>query len=88
MSCKEFLDKIQDRQDEALARGCRIDLVVLPLQAAQMIATQARKEGLSDHDFWVSKTGNIFLCGIRVMWSSGRLPEGQAWFRYRNSIRP
>ncbi len=84
MSCAEFIDAIQKRVDDATAIGSRITLAVLPLSAAQLIITQANKEGLGPSEFFHSPTGNVYLAGVKVMWSNGRLPEGEAWFRYEN----
>ncbi len=88
MSCKEFLQKIQERQDDAIELGCRIDLVVLPLGAAVVIQAASIKEDLGDHEYWVSKNNHVYLCGIRVLWSNSRLPNDQAWFRYRGRNQP
>jgi hypothetical protein len=84
LSCAEFIQEIQARQDDATARGSRITLAVLPVAAAQMIITQAQAEGLGPSEFFATPNGNVYLAGIKVLWSGGRLPEGQAWFRYEN----
>lgn len=84
MSCAEFIAEIQKRQDDANAIGSRITLAVLPVTAAQMIISQAQVEGLGPSEFFATPNGNVYLAGIKVLWSGGRLPAGQAWFRYEN----
>ena len=84
MSCAEFIKAIQYRQDDARNIGSRITLIVLPLASAQMIMHNAKSECLSSEKFFRSVTGNVYLAGIKVLWSDGRLPRNEAWFRYEN----
>ncbi len=85
MSARDFLDNIESRKRDAAALGSKLDLIVLPKSFADTIAKAAVKEDLSDYDFHVSESGNVYLVGVKVLWSSSRLPASQAWFRYSNS---
>ena len=49
-----------------------------------MIMHNAKSESLSSEKFFISETGNVYLAGIKVLWSDGRLPHNEAWFRYEN----
>lgn len=82
MSARAFLADILTRKDDASAIGMRMDLIVLPLSFAQIINKAAIQEDLADDEYRISETGNVYLLGIKVLWSNGRLPAGQAWFRY------
>lgn len=82
MSAREFLANIETRKKDALGIGATLDLIVLPQSFADIIAKAAIKEDLTDYEFRVSDTGNVFLVGVKVLWSNARLPAGQAWFRY------
>lgn len=82
MSAKEFLQNIEVRKSDAAEIGMKLDLLVLPREFADIMSRAAVKEDLSDYEFRVSDTGNVYLVGVKVLWSGGRLPQGQCWFRY------
>lgn len=82
MSAREFLNNIEVRKTDANEIGMKLDLLVLPRDFADIMSKAAVKEDLTEYEFHVSDAGNVYLVGVKVLWSGSRLPDGHCWFRY------
>lgn len=85
MSARAFVEWADRRIREALARGSEIELFVLPEDAEVMMAVAAVKEAIPQEQFRKDETGS-YLCGVKIHWTT-KLPNGQAWFRYKGGKR-
>lgn len=86
----DFLDSVLDKKRTAEAHGMRLDIMVLhvgfydPLMKALGLTPAFRdcwelRQGANDEE-----RKDLFIYGVKVMWSGNRLPASQAWFRYSN----
>ena len=86
----DFLDAILDKRRTAEAHDMKLDVIVLhqsfhdPLMKALTISPAL-------DDVWElrqcpkeEERKDIFLHGVKVMWSGGRLPPSHVWYRYSN----
>jgi hypothetical protein len=86
----DFLDSILDKKRTAEAHGMRLDVMVLhqsfyePLMKAISISPQLQSCWELRQCPKEPERKDIFLYGVKVMWSGDRLPARQAWFRYSN----
>ena len=90
MSFKDFLDAILDRKRAAEAYGMKLDLMVLHRDFYDtLMASLGSNKQLSDA-FELrqcpkeEERKDIYLHGVKVMWSGNRLPTNQVWYRYSN----
>lgn len=87
---KEFLDAILDKKREAEAHDLQLDLVVLHQEFHEVLMTAVGTMKLASDAFELrqcekeSERRDIYLHGVKVMWSGNRLPARQAWYRYSN----
>jgi hypothetical protein len=85
---ENFLDAILDKKREAEAHGFTLDIIVLhqDFYGTMMGAVgQLKKasEAFTLHQNPKEKERkDIYLHGIKVLWSNSRLPPRQAWYRY------
>ena len=76
---KRFSDYVLEQKRGAEARGLVLDVICLPLSAAGEILFR------SDTDPSVSVTdSSVRIHGVKVMWSSDRLPDGRVLLRISN----
>lgn len=86
----EFLAAILDKRREAEAHEMQLDLIVLhqDFYGVLMQALGTVKEASAAFELRQCKKEperrDIYLHGVKVMWSGNRLPARQAWYRYSN----
>ena len=85
---QDFLDGVLEKKLDARAKGYEMDLMVLHTEFKYVlfgalpeyeghngqpgaIRTQVHLDGRMD----------VYIYGVKVMWSQARLPKGQVWFR-------
>lgn len=86
----DFLDGVLDKKRTAEAHGMKLEVMVLHVNFHD---TLMKALGLSPglQSCWELRQcpkeearKDLFLYGVKVMWSGNRLPEREAWFRYSN----
>lgn len=86
----DFLDSVLDKRRTAEAHGMKLDIMVLhvdfhdPLMKALAISPALQNDWELRQDPNEEERKDLFIHGVKVMWSGNRLPTGQAWFRYSN----
>lgn len=86
----DFLDALLDKKRDAEARGMKLDVMVLhqsfhePLMKALTTSPSASSCFELVQDPSEEERKNIFLHGVKVMWSGNRLPARDVWYRYSN----
>ncbi len=86
----DFLGAILDKQRSAAAQGMKLDLIVLHRDFYDVLMRAIGTERPAAYAFEIrqckrdSRRSDIYLHGVKVMWSGSRLPVRQAWFRYSN----
>ena len=89
-SMDDFLNNILDRKRTAEAHGLVLDVMVLhqdfydTLMKALGASPQASSCFEIRQDPREKDRKDIFLHGVKVMWSGDRMPVRQAWYRYSN----
>lgn len=89
-SIDDFLNQVLDRKRTAAAHGMVMDVMVLhqsfyeTLMKALSLSPQASSCFELRQDPREEERQDIFLHGVKVMWSGDRLPVRQAWYRYSN----
>lgn len=85
-----FLDAILERKRAAEAYGMRLDIIVLHREFYDTLMGALGQSSKASQAFELkqcrkeSERKDIYLHGIKVMWSGDRLPRRQAWYRYTN----
>lgn len=86
----DFLDQVYDKKRTAEAHGMKLEVMVLHqdfhdglMKALATVATYGSSWELRQCPREESRK-DIFIHGVKVMWSGSRLPVGQVWFRYSN----
>ena len=81
-----FLDMVLEKKLDARAKGYNLDLMVLHREFQNVLFTAVATEvetipayKLVTHD---DGRNDVYLHGVKILWSGGRLPRGQVWFRY------
>lgn len=86
----DFLNEVQDKQRTAEAYGMKLDVMVLhvsfhdPLMKALTLSPSCRDAWELKQCAKEEERKDLFLYGVKVMWSGDRLPARQVWYRYSN----
>lgn len=86
----DFLNGVLDKKRTAEAHGMRLDIMVLhqsfyePLMKALTSSPAASSCFELRQDPSEEERRDIFLHGVKVMWSGNRLPASNVWYRYSN----
>lgn len=86
----DFLDSVLDKKRTAEAHGMRLDIMVLhvgfhdSLMKALGLSPALQSCWELRQDPHEEERKDLFIYGVKVMWSGDRLPANQAWFRYSN----
>jgi hypothetical protein len=86
----EFLEAIREKKRDAEVHGMKLDLIILHqefygvlMQAVGTMKPAAEAFEVRQHPRNEDRK-DIYLHGVKVMWSGNRLPARQAWYRYSN----
>jgi hypothetical protein len=87
---EQFLDLVLDKKRTAEAHGMRLDIMVLHRDFHDALMKSIGQHKGVSNAFELRQCAkeperhDIFLHGVKVMWSGGRLPVNQVWYRYSN----
>lgn len=91
---EEFLNAIQDKKRTAEAHGFRLTLIVLHQSFYDtLMGAVGQLKKASDafeirQDPKEEERKDIYLHGVKVLWSGNRLPARQVWYRYSGGLQP
>lgn len=86
----DFLDSVLDKKRTAEAHGMKLEVMVLhqsfygPLMQAISISPQLAVCYELRQCPKEKERQDVYLHGVKVMWSGDRLPTRQVWYRYSN----
>ena len=88
---KEFLEHVLGLKRNAEARGWKLDLMVLHREFYDTLMTavgtfKPASDAFELRDGKEDGRKDIYLHGVKVMWSGNRLPSRQAWYRYSGKM--
>lgn len=85
MNLKALLECVLEKKRSAVAFGWKLDLLVFPLTYKDALFRAVVSEAYASDAYTLGSEEDgypVFLHGIKVLWSGGRLPWGQVWYRY------
>ena len=91
-SMSDFLDAMLDKKRTAEAKGFKMDLIVLHQDFYPVLMGAVGQLKNASDAFEIrqcpkeEERKDIYLHGVKVMWSNNRLPAREAWYRYSGSI--
>lgn len=87
-----FLDHVLAKKRDAEAMGWKMDLIILHQGFYDTLMGAVATDRQTSDAFELRQDPNeeerkdIYLHGVKVMWSNNRLPAREVWYRYSGSI--
>lgn len=86
----DFMDSVLDKKRTAEAHGMKLEVMVLHVNFHDNLMKALGLVPSLQSTWELRQCGkeeerkDLFLHGVKVMWSGNRLPENQVWYRYSN----